>query len=240
MYRHPQTIVKLAPSQFVPNRPYAATVERVESLPFMVRLAETTQDLANAVEIRSSAYSRHIPKLGDALRVAEAEDYQSDVLLLIAERKLDDKVIGTMRLQPNFNGPLKLEGETELPVAFRGKRLLETTRLGVENGNTGRMVMVALVKAAFEICHACSVDYGFAVGRRSMLEVFRSLAYDIVDGPLRMPYASVPLWILSIPIRQVEARLRDREHAYFDFMARTEHPDIRIDYDRVFEALGAP
>lgn len=174
------------------------------------------------------------------MRVAEAEDYDSEVLLLIAERKLDKKVIGTMRLRPNFNGPLKLEKETELPAIYRGRRLLETTRLGIENGITGRMVMVALVKAAFEICHASAVDYGLAVGRRSMVEVFRSLSYDIVNGPLRVPYASVPLWILSIPILEVEARLGKTEHAYFDFMARTHHPDIRVDYDRVFAAFGRP
>ena len=209
-------------------------------LPFRVRLADSAQDLANAVDIRSSAYSRHIPKLGDALRVAEAEDYQSDVLLLIAERKLDKKVVGTMRLQPNFNGPLKLETETELPERYQGRRLLETTRLGVENGIAGRLVMVALVKAAYEICHACSVDYGFAVGRRSMVEVFRSLCYDIVDGPLRMPYASVPLWVLSIPILEVDGRLRRSEHAYYDFMGRVHHPDIQIDYERVSEAFGTP
>lgn len=231
--------MKFAAPAIVPKRPYAAAAERKESLPFRIRLAETAQDLSKAVDIRAQAYSRHIPRLGAALIAAEAEDYQPDVLLLIAERKLDRRVIGTMRLQPNLNGPLLVEKEIELPAMYQGRRLLETTRLGVENGITGSMVMVALVKAAFEICHACGIDYGFAVGRRSMVEVFRTLCYDIVAPPKVMSFSNgVPLAVLSIPILEVEARLREKKHAYYDFMARTEHPDIAIDYDRVFEAFG--
>ena len=148
-------------------------------------------------------------------------------------------MIGTMRLEPNFSRALRLEGETELPKIYRGKRLVETTRLGVESGNVGAMVMVALVKAAYEICHATQIDFGFAVGRRSMVEVFRSLCYDVVDGPVPISYANnVRLWILAIPIPEVEPRLKAKDHYYFDFMARTTHPDIAIDYDRVFESFG--
>lgn len=232
--------MKFAAPATVPKRPYAAAVERSESLPFRVRLAETAQDLAKAVDIRAQAYSRHLPRLGAALTAAEAEDYQPDVLLLIAERKLDRRAVGTMRLQPNVKGPLLVEKEIELPAMYQGKRLLETTRLGVENGTTGSMVMVALVKAAFEICHACAIDYGFAVGRRSMLEVFRTLCYDVVAPPRAMSFShGVPLAVLAIPILEVESRLLARKHAYHDFMACTEHPDIEIDYDRVFEAFGA-
>lgn len=232
--------MKLASPSFVPKRPYRASAERSESLPFRVRLADGAQDIQKAVDIRASAYARHLPQLGEFLRTAEAEDYHSDVLLLIAERKLDRQAIGTMRLEPNGNGPLKLEGDTRLPEIYKGRRLLETTRLGVENGNVGRMVMVALAKAAFEICRACDIDYALAVGRRSMVEVFRSLCWDVVDGPLRMPYASVPLWILAAPIADIESRLLASQPAHYDFMARIEHPDIHIDYSRVFEAFGSP
>ena len=222
-----------------PLRPYSAVEKRVERLPFRVRLAGTPSDIEQAVQLRASAYSRHIPKLGEALREPEPEDSQPDVLVLVAERKLDRQVVGTMRLQPNINGPLKLESDTRLPELYRGKRLLESTRLGVDGGESGKMVMVVLAKAAFEICHACGIEYAFAVGRRSMVEIFRTMCYDVVEGPLRLSYASVPLWVMSIPISEVESRLRVREPRYFDFMAQTTHPDIAIDYDRVFETFGS-
>ncbi len=175
------------------------------------------------------------------MRCAEAEDYHSDVLLLIAERKLDGRPIGTMRLQPNFNLPLRVEGEMTLPDSYRGRRLIEAGRLGVESGITGRTVMVSLVKAAYEICHASSVDFAIVAGRRSMAEIFRSMLFDdlLTEGPIPISYAkNVPHWILGMPICDADRRWRTHGHALYSFMARTEHPDIQIDYDRVFRTFG--
>jgi hypothetical protein len=223
----------------LPERPYSTKAEREELLPFRVRLATGAQDVERAVEIRASAYARHLPHVGEALQKAEKEDFRPDVLLLIAERKLDRRPIGSMRLEPNFTGPLRVEGETPLPERFRNKRLVETTRLGVDNGIAGTLVMAALVKASFEICSACDIDYGIAVGRRSMGEMFRSLCFDVIEGPVRMSYSLRTLfWVFAIPTLEWEARLRERHHFYFDFMARTDHPDIDIDYDHVFDAFG--
>jgi len=223
-----------------PEGPDSSRAKRREVLPFRVRLAKGPQDLRRVVEIRASAYARHLPHVGDALRTAEAEDLRPDVLLLIAERKFDRRAIGTLRIEPNFNRPLQIETEVTLPAQYRESRLVETTRLGVENGSTGTTVMVALVKAAFEICRACDIDYAIAVGRRSMAEIFRSLCFDVLEGPVRISYArNSPLWIFAIPILECEARLRAKHHFYFDFMARTEHPDIVIDYDIVHEAFAS-
>lgn len=235
--------MKLGSTLIAPVRPYSVPVEFREALPFRVRLVDGAQDLERAVEIRSSAYLRHLPQLGDALRHAEAEDRRSDVLLLIAERKIDQRAIGSMRLQPNFNRPLRVEGETVLPEAYKGRRLVEATRLGVESGISGRMVMVALVKAAYEICHASAIDFALAAGRRSMAEIFRSMRFDDVlkGGPIPISYANnVPHWILSMPIRDADRRWRTSGHGLYDFMARTEHRDIRIDYERVAEVFGRP
>ena len=71
-----------------------------------------------------------------------------------------------MRLNPNMSRPLRIESETDLPPQFRKLRLVEFMRLGVENGIAGQMVTAALVKAGFEICHACGFDYILAAGRR--------------------------------------------------------------------------
>ncbi|MEP7301348.1 MAG: hypothetical protein ABI699_07450 [Caldimonas sp.] len=240
LYRLIQAKVKYSNTLIIPERPYSVASVRRETLPFRVHLVDDAQDIQKAVEIRSSAYMRHLPTLGETLRTAESEDFRSDVLLLIAERKIDRRAIGSMRLQPNFNRPLRVEGEMALPAVYRGRRLVETTRLGVENGMSGTLVMVAMVKAAYEICHACGVDYALAAGRRSMAELFRSLCYDELGGPIPVSYANdVPHWIFAIPIREVDERLRAKRHAYYEFMARTDHPDIEIDYERVFDTFGS-
>jgi hypothetical protein len=222
-------------------RPYSVSPELRQLLPFRVRIASSPQDLERVVEIRSSAYARHLPAFAETLRTAEQEDHRSDVLLLIAERKLDRQPIGTMRLEPNFHGPLRIEREMTLPAAYQNCRLVETTRLGVQNGIGGTLVMAALVKAAFEICHAWGFSYGIAVGRRSMAELFGSMCFDTVEGPVRLSYSkNVPFWIFAIPVLEWEERLRAKHHFYFDFMARTEHPDINIDYNLVHRAFGRP
>ncbi len=101
------------------------------------------------------------------------------------------------------------------------------------------MVMVALVKAAFEICHACNIDYGIVVGRRSVAEIFRSLCFDEIKGPIRISEAKTSLlWVFAIPTLEWESRLRTKGHAYYEFLAQTQHSDIDIDYQLVFEAFG--
>lgn len=199
------------------------------------------QDLQKAVEIRSSAYSRHVPEVGLALRVAESDDHRSDVISIFAERKADGRPLGSVRLQSNLSRPLRIEGETLLPEAFQRRRLIEFMRLGVENGIAGRMVSAALVKAGFEICYACGIDYILAAGRRSVSTLYLAMAFDdVLDGKtVLLSYANrLPHGIFSIPVEDVDRRLPAKNPGLYRFMAQTEHPDIRIDYEKAYDALG--
>jgi hypothetical protein len=225
-----------------PPRPYPVESSRTELLPFSVRLVTSPQDLAKAVEIRASAYSRHMPSLGQALAAPEDEDYKSDVLILLAERKLDHRPVGTLRLQSNLRRPLRLQGEAQPLNRFADKRLLESTRLGVEAGLSGRIVTAALIKAAFEICYAARVDYNVTGGRRSMAKVFRSMCFDELEGgPYPISFGNnIPHWIFLAATRQFQARLRTVGHWYYDFFSRTEHPDIDLDWAHVFTVLSYP
>ena len=228
-------------TSLMPERPYSVAVERRELLPFRVRIAESAQDIDRAVEIRAAAYARHIPTLGQTLRKPEADDLRPDALLLIAESKLDKAVVGSLRLQHNFDRPLRIEGELELPAALRGKRLVEVRRLGVGNGTSGRMVMAALVKAAYELCYASDVDYLIFGARRSVAAIYRTMHFDdILDGgTVPLSYAdNEPHSVFTLPIRDADRRWRTAGLVLYDFTARTEHPDIRIDYDRVFAVFG--
>ena len=43
--------------------------------------------------------------------------------------------------------------------------------------------MVALVKAAYEVCHATDIDYAVVGGRRSVAIMYRTMLFDdILDG----------------------------------------------------------
>jgi hypothetical protein len=222
------------------DRPYSVPIEASEQLPFRVRLAENSKDLHGAVEIRSLAFARHIPAFGEELRNPEADDHRPDVLLLIAERKVDGRVIGSMRLQPNIFRPLRIEQEAHLPEPYRGRRLIEFMRLGVENGIAGRMVMAALAKAGYEICYATNFDFVLAAGRRSTAEIYRAMRFDdVLEGAtVVLSYAQgMPHGIFALPIRDADRRWRLARHSLYGFMARTEHPDIHIDYGRAFSVF---
>jgi len=176
-----------------------------------------------------------MPSLGQSLQMPEAEDLKSDVLVLLAERKLDAQPLGSLRLQSNFTRPLRLQGEAPPLATLANMRLVESTRLGVDLGATSKIVTAALIKAAYEILHATSIDYNVTGGRRSMAQVFRSLQYDELEGgPFPISFGNnIPHWIFVMPVREFEARLRAAGHWYFGFMAKTEHPDIDIDWEYV-------
>lgn len=223
------------------ERPYSVPVEAQERLPFRVRLAEGPQDLGKVVDIRSSAFARHLPAQGEALSKPEADDEFPEVLLLLAERKLDQRVLGSMRLQPNVRRPLRIESVTKLPDPYDGSRLIEFMRLGVENGTVGHMVMAALAKASFEICHASGMDFIVAVGRRTTSEIYRSMRFDDALGhTVQVPHAgNLHHSVYCLPIADADRRWRETNHSLYDFMARKDHRDIDIDYGRVRDVLGS-
>ena len=223
-----------------PARPYSAAPERVERLPFTVRVVTTPQDLAKAVEVRASAYARHLPTLGPALQVPEAEDLQPDVLVLLAERKFDSQPIGSMRLQSNVRRPLRLQGEAPLLQSLSENRLVESTRLGVGAGPASKIVTATLIKAAYEVCRGVDVDYTVIGGRRSMAQIFRAIQFDeLAGGPFPISFGNnIPHWIFVLPVREFESRLRRAQHWYYEYFAKTEHPDIEIDWAYVFSVFN--
>ena len=233
VYRHLRRKLNQLNVSTRPARAYSVPTTRSERLPFTVRVVTTPQDLAKAVEVRSSAYTRHMPLLGQSLQTPEAEDLKSDVLVLLAERKFDARPVGSLRLQSNVIRPLRLEGEAPLLAEYANRRLVESTRLGVELGEVSKIVTAALIKTAYEICHRAGVDFNVTGGRRSMAQVFRSLQFDELEGgPFPISFGNnIPHWIFVLPILEFEARLKTAQHWYFEFMSATEHPDISIDWD---------
>jgi hypothetical protein len=163
----------------------------------------------------------------------EAEDLKPDVLVLLAERRFDSKPLGSLRLQSNVGRPLRLEGEAPLLAPFARRRLVECTRLGVEFDEGSRLVTAALVKATYEICRTTSAEFNITGGRRAMRQFFRTLQYDELDGgPFPISFGSgIPHWIFVMPVREFETRLRAAGHWYHEFLFRTRHPDIDLDWD---------
>jgi hypothetical protein len=205
-------------------------------LPFTIRVASSDRDFADAISLRAQAYARHNAPALDRVRNGEPDDERDDVVLLIARSKLDDGVVGTMRLDPNLRSPLHIASVITLPEPYGSARCVEFMRLGVRNGSSGRLVSAALAKAGYEICVAMNVEYIFLCSRSPVDTLYRGYRFDdLLNGKkLDLPYApGAPHFVLCLPVADAEVRWQRHSESVYRFFVQTEHPDIRIDYATV-------
>lgn len=201
-------------------------------LPFRVRIARTEEQLQKAVEIRAEAYARHLPTLGEALRTRERVDLTPDCLVFLAESKLDDLPVGTMRIQTNFHAPLPMEASVELPTKYRDRPLAVVSRLAVKAGVRGKMVKLALFKAMHRYCIAKQVEWVLIGARPPLDEAYLELDFvDVFEDKQPRPLATaknLPHRILAFEIATAERRWHKIDHPLYNFMINRFHPDIEI------------
>ena len=223
---HPATLSR--PRSVRP--PVAGSV--TERLPFTIRRVQTQADLLKAVKIRHAAYARHVPDFARTLAQPEAADFDADTIVLLAESKLDGTAIGSTRIRTNLHRPLGVEESVVLPDWLQGKRLVEATRLAVDEGRVGRMVKIALVKACFMYCQDNAIDYSVATGRPPVDRQYEQMLFVDVfpeDGlvPLRH-VGNIPHRVMAFEIATFQQRWTEARHPMLDFFFNTVHPDIDI------------
>lgn len=224
----PQPIVTL-PS--VPDS-FNTTILKEELLPFTVRLVRNDEDLSKAVQIRHSAYARHLPEFADTLKNPESADAEDGVVVLLAESKLDGSPLGTMRIQTNQFKSLCLEQSIDLPDWMKEKQLAEATRLGVTDDKGGRLVTTVLFKAFYLYCHQIGTEWMVIAGRTPMDRQYSRLLFtDVFPGtdPVPLVHAGhLPHRIMSSEVSTAEKRWAAAQHPLFNFAFRTHHPDIQV------------
>lgn len=203
-----------------------------EILPFTVKLVRDQKDLTKAVDIRQSAYARHLPEFAETLRVPESTDAQDGVVVLLAESKLDGSALGTMRIQTNRSNPLTLEQSVDLPDWLRVRPLAEAARLGVTDAKSGRMVKTILFKAFFQYCQQTGIEWMVIAGRSPIDRQYERLMFsDVFPGQGYVPLLHVNNMlhrVMSFEIGSAKARWSKANHPLLDFMCHTRHPDIDL------------
>ncbi len=203
-----------------------------EILPFTVRLVRDQKDLTKAVDIRQSAYARHLPEFAETLRVPESTDAQDGVVVLLAESKLDGSALGTMRIQTNRSAPLSLEHSVDLPDWLRVRPLAEAARLGVTDGKSGRLVKTMLFKAFFQYCQQTGIEWMVITARSPIDRQYERLLFSDVYADLGYVPVShmnnIPHRIMSFEVGTAKARWAKANHPLLDFMCKTNHPDIDL------------
>jgi hypothetical protein len=206
---------------------------KVERLPFTIRVVQSEGDLSKAIRVRHTAYARHLPELGAALKVPEEMDYDSDVAVLLAESKLDGTPLGTARIQMNTSRPLCVESSIVLPAHLQGRRLAEVTRLGVETGRIGRLVKIALVKSSFMFCERHDIEWAIAAGRTPIDQQYESLLFSDLypeQGFIPLQHAgNIPHRVMAFEIGTGHARWTAANHPLLGFFSHTQHPDISVE-----------
>jgi hypothetical protein len=203
----------------------------IERLPFTIRAVSSEDDLRKAVRIRHAAYARHVPEFARTLALPEDADYDEDTVVLLAESKLDGSPLGSTRIRTNLFRPLQVEESVMLPPWLAGGRLVEATRLGIDEGRVGRIVKVALIKACFMYCQENNIDYSVASGRQPIDRHYEQLMFvDVFPGelvPLRHA-GNIPHRVMAFEIETFRARWEAAGHPLLDFFLNTQHPDIDI------------
>lgn len=113
-----------------PTLTVVPVLQKTERMPFTIRIVRDDAGFQKAVNIRRSAYGRHLPEFAEKMEV-EAVDHHDGTVVLLAESKLDGAPLGTMRIQTNAYAPLAVEQSVALPPYLAASRLAEATRRGV-------------------------------------------------------------------------------------------------------------
>ena len=211
---------------------------REEILPFTVRLVRSEETLNKAVQIRHSAYARHLPVFAETLKVPETNDSEDGATVLLAESKLDGSPLGTMRIQTNQYKPLALEKSLPLPQWLHESSLAEATRLAVINEKTGRLVKSALFKAYYQFCQIEGIDWMVITARSPIDRQYQRLLFeDVYSGIGYVPMLHVnnlPHRVMSFEIATAHARWTEAQHPLLAFVCDTYHPDVDIEGDLAF------
>jgi hypothetical protein len=205
----------------------------IERLPFTIKRVQTEDDMWKAVRVRHAAYARHVPEFARSLVSPEAADFSEDTIVLLAESKLDGSPLGSTRIRTNLHRPLDMEESIVLPSWLQGRRLVEATRLGVDEGREGRLVKMALVKACFMYCQDNAIEWSVATARLGVDRQYEQLMFaDVFPGrgpvPLRH-VGNLPHRVMAFEIETFEQRWRKASHPLMNFFFKLQHPDINID-----------
>ncbi len=204
----------------------------IERLPFTVRVVQSEEDLRKAVHVRYSAYARHMPLFAEALKNPEEDDTRSDVVVLLAESKLDGSALGTARLQTNQARPLNMERSVELPNWIRNQSMIEVRRFGIVGGSQGGLVKMILIKACLRFCEINNIEWATLAARPPLNRTYEKILFrDILDGETFVPRPAannVPHHAMAFDVENTRLRLTEARHPLLNFFCNLHHPDIHI------------
>lgn len=212
-------------------------------LPFSIKVAQSTADLHELVELRYEAYSRHRAPGAERLISPEEQDRGDDAVLLLARSNFDGSVVGSVRIQTRLARALMVESAMQLPADIARGAPIELMRGSVKNGVQGRLVAATLAKASFQIAEKCGFSHIIVTCRTPVNFIYRAYCFDeLLDGEfIDLPYSpGAKHQVLSLPVIDARFRWQEQNPSLYRFMVESPHPEIEIDYDFISQKLRIP
>lgn len=202
------------------------------SLPFVMKLVRTEEQLQKVCELRSAAYGHHLPHLAENMLAPDGLDKSPGTVIFLAEDKITGEAIGTARLQSNTHLPLLLEGSVDIPPELKKHTLTEITRFSVRPGYNQFTTRQALIKACYLYCCAMQLPLILIGARRPLDRIYESLGYvDIFEDGRKFPLkhaGGIEHRVLKFDVYGAERQWHAQQHPLYGFMFQTYHPDIQV------------
>lgn len=211
-------------------------------LPFRIRPAFDEDTIRRAAALRQEAYGRHLPQFSSSLNEPEPEDTAAGCALFVAESRLDDSILGSVRIHTNFFAPLPLEKSLALPPELAKARVAEGVRLSVARDRPGNMVKALLCKAYYMFCVQEGLEHFMLVGRAPLDRQYEGMGFsDVYPGQGFLPMAHIgglPHRVLSQEVSTCMDRLLANGHPFHKIF-QTDYADFDISAPPHFYADGA-
>mgnify|MGYP003383593514 CR=1 FL=1 len=203
-----------------------------EALPYVVELCHSEAQLRAACRVREASYGHHLATVSSIWSEPDALDRDIDTAVFVAIRKTDAEPIGTVRLTTNARRATQVERAAAVPDSIREGLMAEVTRLAIVPDNEDPTVRLSLVKVSYLYALAHQVQW-LVIGARSegLVRQYRRLGFtDIGDGKkVAFPHAgNMEHWILAFDVMCAERNWHALRHPFYNYMARTFHPDLHI------------
>lgn len=213
------------------------------TLEFTLQPVASHEDLLDACMVRAQAYGHHLPELRQSLCEPDALDFDEGTTVFLCRDKASGQATGTMRVQTNRMGPLRMEASVDLPGWLGAARRAEITRLAVATG-VAPLTKLCLMKASYLFCMANEVQW-MVIGARNeaLIRNYRRLGFvDVLGRDQEVPLAhtgGLLHRIMAFDVASAERSWATARHPLYGFMVQTRHEDLLVDLPRPVPATLA-
>ena len=153
----------------------------IELLTFIVRPANSDEDIAALCDLRAAAYARHDYLPGVADRLLEIDETDLRSTLLVAESKADGAIVGTIRVNSSLRGTTPIP--PQMPnVEFEGDSFTYVDRFAAQQGPLADIVALALIKAQWFCAYHEGVDWILAAALPALARRYRMVGLRTLAG----------------------------------------------------------